>query len=256
MTNFQIIPGAEPSGLPARWLMAIAAAVLLAEVGFWSYRWLGWRPAEGAVYSWPEALNRPPASPKDLEAAMHLFQADRGGHPAIPLAPQGRLVAYYLEWDALKSAITTPAGGHRPEVCNTALGYEFKGALEPRSWNGPAGPIEFEVTEFTSPSGQPVFVFKNIWFRGLGNWENRAIVSPWERLGILARHRLEEVRILTVGIFGLPSPDAAWKALADHVLTQLEWRGIPTTTPPQAAASPASSNAPFAVQNHPARNFA
>lgn len=215
----------RPASSRALWLAAVTAAVLVAEGGYWAFRHFGWRPAEGAGYSWPSALTMPPASPPDLAASLRLFKADRGANPSIPLGPGRRLVAYYFEWDQLKSAINTPAGGHQPEVCNTALGYQFKGVLPPRTWPGPDGPVEFEVTHFLSPSGEPVFVFKNIWFRGIGNWENRKIIKPWHRLDVLARHRLEEARILSAGIFGFPSPDDAWNAFTQSVLLNLTWHG-------------------------------
>jgi hypothetical protein len=213
-----------------RWPAALAVAVLLAEGGFWAFRHLGWRAPEGAGYSWPAALTLPPAAAADLDASLRLYQADRGANPAIAIGPGRHLVAYYFEWDGLKSSITTPAGGHLPEVCNTARGYQFNGVLPTRSWSGPGGSVDFEVTHFLSPAGEPVYVFKNIWFRGLGNWENRQIVKPWQRLGVLARHRREEVRLLTAGVFGMGSPDAAWQAFSDHVLRHLSWHGLNEST--------------------------
>ncbi|MFN0130119.1 MAG: hypothetical protein ACKV19_25930 [Verrucomicrobiales bacterium] len=206
-----------------RWAIAVAAAVLIAEAGYWVFQHVGWRPTDGAIYSWSTAFDHPTASDSTLAASTRLYQADRGANPTLTVDPNHRLVAFYFEWDGLKSAINSPTGGHQPEVCNTALGYEFLGVLPSRQWPTPAGPMEFESTHFLSPDGTPVYVFKNIWFRGLGNWENRKIVKPWNRLPILARHRLEEARLLSTGAFGFRSPDDAWHAFGTQVLKKLEW---------------------------------
>lgn len=182
-------------------------------------KWRSSAPTSTApVWSLP-MMDEAIANPGKFQRAIDVYSADRGGEVQLDGPEDAKLTVFYFEWDQVAPGPITDFAGHTPEECNILTGLKLMGHLPQRSFSLPTGePLHFDVTEFHSPAGELVFMFKAAWLQGQGSWEIRQGTVRDARLKRSFMRTEGQARVIEAGVTGSISEPEAWSAFESKVL--------------------------------------
>ena len=180
------------------------------------------KASRGVVYNWTPSPSAVLRKTPGFTSALSVFGASRGGEWTIQKGQSVELTLFYFEFDHLQTATSLVIDQHPPEDCNVNAGFRFVGHLPPKKWKGPGGEdLEFNLSEFATPAGESVFVFKNVWLSHGGNRDIRRDRTTLIRSAL--EHRMVAGRFLDIGVFRAKSAESAWNLVQEEVTSKLVW---------------------------------
>lgn len=148
-----------------------------------------------------------------------------------PDAPEARVS--FFRWDATSTHNTLEAFKHLPEQCMGAIGMRLVRIYSPRILQTPGGTLTFDSTQFRPQNGGPsVHIFKCVWVEGFpdstlrGNALREKDGQELRQLRLAAaitRFRPPHTRVITGGVFSMPSETLAWNQFKNLIEPQIQW---------------------------------
>ena len=185
-------PGALPRGLPARFLLTAAAALVAIEAGTAAWYGLASPPAD-RLPGWTVSPSAAPgfkSLPIDGRTTQMLrYDQAISGRWSHPGPPEVECTLFFFRWEP-GHASGTQAEMHQPHVCLTASGMTEVADWGVQPVTLPGG-LQLPVRryEFTL-HGRALYVFFVAWRDGLGGEQLAASAGTrWDRLRAVAEHR-------------------------------------------------------------------
>lgn len=204
--------------------IAVIALVVTIETSIAIWRATPAKPVATGSFEWPWPQEISP-DPVHLARAIQVYGADQGWERQTVNADGLKMTAHFFQWAKVKTGPMMIISGHTPKECNAAAGFALVAEAVRLKWNGPNGDLlQFHSSEFKTPNGGSLFVFKTAWLQGLGSITLNPGSDRIERVKGSLHPIVGEGRVLQAGIFGADNEKEAWNYFQTEILQRLVWK--------------------------------
>jgi hypothetical protein len=206
-----------------KWLTLVVLLILLGEGALQALTRIPIPQSTAPVFFFPAELGTP-ADDAGLAAAVLGYGADSGERREFPTEGGVTMSTMFFTWERAEMGPILEISRHAPEVCNVAAGFTFIGHHPLRSHRFPGGEqLQFDVTEFKTPTGIVTYVFKTAWMQGIGTLSIQRGEDRLARLQGAFRRHAGAARVLQGGVFAATDEETAWTIFRAEVLDHLIW---------------------------------